>query len=84
MKPFRIRKNSNRRAVYIADAPIILRKPKFPKRLFLKVNKPGLYERRITFELRPDQPGLPVLERLEAVEAELEERRLAAGQRRRG
>jgi len=71
MKPFRIRKNSNRRAVYIADAPIILRKPKFPKRLFLKVNKPGLYERRITFELRPDQRGLPALERLEVQPVEL-------------
>jgi len=71
MKPFRIRKNSNRRAVYIADAPIILRKPKFPKRLFLKVSKPGLYERRITFELRPDQRGLPALERLEVQPVEL-------------
>lgn len=52
MKAFRIKKRSHKIPTYIAGDPVAkFKKPKFPRRLFLKIHKPTLYKpTQIIFE----------------------------------
>jgi len=45
MKAFRIKKRSHKVPTYIAGEPVAkFKKPKLPRKLFFRVNKPTLYK----------------------------------------